>query len=428
MFDYPIMSNPLIAPFSRVMVIVTLGALPNVLIDGIITHIQLDPSSNPRESTLTITGEDIGVMMDIEEKRETHPNQPDPVIVTKIIASYAKFGLIPKVIPPLSMDIPLMIDRIPSQHSTDLSYIIELAHRYGYVFYIEPQAPGINIAYWGPPNFIGIPQKALSVNMDPETNVTSINFQYNALRPTMINGRIQDRITNIILPVKTVFSTRPPLSSKPAWFVNKPNVSTKQFRQSGLNMVQALGRAQAETDMSQDVLVVNGELDSLQYDGILKARKLVGLRGTWIFSRWAILRQKGYSQYQNWRVQTIIHACTRGIWIEYTCDPAMNQDAKLFFGKYRGKVTNNMDLLGQGRICANVPAVFGEKETGWALPSVPYAGNGVGMFFIPPIGANVWIEFEAGCPEFPIWSGCFWGVNEAPKPPLPQVKMIKQTL
>ena len=84
-----------------------------------------------------------------------------------------------------------MIDRIPSQHSTDLSYIIELASRYGYVFYIEPQAPGINIAYWGPPNFVGMPQKALSVNMDPETNVTSINFQYNALAPTMMNGQIQ---------------------------------------------------------------------------------------------------------------------------------------------------------------------------------------------------------------------------------------------
>ncbi len=280
MLDYPIMSNPLIAPFSRVMIIVTIGALPNVLIDGIITHIQLNPGSKPKESTLTITGEDVGVMMDIEEKCETHPNQPDPVIVTKIIASYAKFGLIPKVIPPPSVDIPLMIDRIPSQHSTDLSYIIELASRYGYVFYIEPQAPGINIAYWGPPNFVGMPQKALSVNMDPETNVTSINFQYNALAPTMMNGQIQDRITNMILPVKTVFSTRPPLSSKPAWFVNKPNVKTKQFRQSGLNMVQALGRAQAETDMSQDVLVANGELDSLHYDGILKARKLVGLRGT----------------------------------------------------------------------------------------------------------------------------------------------------
>ncbi len=104
----------------------------------------------------------------------------------------------------------------------------------------------------------------------------------------------------------------------------------------------------------------------------------------------------------------------------------MNQDAKLFFGKYRGKVTNNLDVLGQGRICAKVTAVFGEKETGWALPSVPYAGNGVGMFFIPSIGANVWIEFEAGDPEKPIWSGCFWGVDEAFKPPLPpQVKMIK---
>lgn len=103
----------------------------------------------------------------------------------------------------------------------------------------------------------------------------------------------------------------------------------------------------------------------------------------------------------------------------------MSQDSKPFLGKYRGQVTNNMDPLGQGRICAQVPAVFGDKETGWALPSVPYAGNNVGMYFIPPIGANVWIEFEQGNTDSPIWSGCFWGLNEAPKPPLPQAKIIK---
>jgi Type VI secretion system/phage-baseplate injector OB domain len=97
-----------------------------------------------------------------------------------------------------------------------------------------------------------------------------------------------------------------------------------------------------------------------------------------------------------------------------------------FFGKYRGKVSDNKDPLMQGRIRAKVPAVFGDNETGWALPSAPYGGSGVGIFFIPPVDANVWIEFEEGNSEVPIWSGCFWGIGEAPKiPAIPDIKVIK---
>jgi len=97
---------------------------------------------------------------------------------------------------------------------------------------------------------------------------------------------------------------------------------------------------------------------------------------------------------------------------------------KQFYGKYRGVVTDNRDPLMQGRVRASVPAVFGEEETGWALPCAPYGGNGVGIFFIPPVGANVWIEFEDGNTEIPIWSGCFWGAGEAPAV-TPEVKVIK---
>ena len=75
-----------------------------------------------------------------------------------------------------------------------------------------------------------------------------------------------------------------------------------------------------------------------------------------------------------------------------------------FYGKYRGKVTDNTDPLMQGRIRANVPAVFGEEDTGWALPAAPYGGSGVGFFFVPPVDANVWIEFEGGDPDYPIWT------------------------
>ena len=93
--DYPLINNPLLKPFNRVIIILTFGASPKVLIDGFITHQQLNPSNEPGKSTLTITGEDVSIMMDMEEKSDTHPNQSDVDIVTQIILSYGQYGLIP---------------------------------------------------------------------------------------------------------------------------------------------------------------------------------------------------------------------------------------------------------------------------------------------------------------------------------------------
>jgi hypothetical protein len=79
-----------------------------------------------------------------------------------------------------------------------------------------------------------------------------------------------------------------------------------------------------------------------------------------------------------------------------------------FYGKYRGMVVNNVDPMQQGRIQASVPAVSQVLST-WALPCVPITGRQQGVFIVPQVGANVWIEYEAGDPQFPIWSGGFWG-------------------
>jgi Type VI secretion system/phage-baseplate injector OB domain len=73
-----------------------------------------------------------------------------------------------------------------------------------------------------------------------------------------------------------------------------------------------------------------------------------------------------------------------------------------FYGKFRGRIINNKDPSNLARIRALVPAVFGDQQTPWALPSVPYAGDGVGFYFIPPIGSNAWIEFENGDRRLPI--------------------------
>lgn len=99
-----------------------------------------------------------------------------------------------------------------------------------------------------------------------------------------------------------------------------------------------------------------------------------------------------------------------------------------FLGKYRGKVVDPVDPMMLGRIVALVPAVS-ELPLTWALPSVPYAGPDVGFFAVPPPGANVWIEFENGDPNFPIWSGCFWGEGQVPaEPAVPTTIMLKTTL
>ncbi len=80
------------------------------------------------------------------------------------------------------------------------------------------------------------------------------------------------------------------------------------------------------------------------------------------------------------------------------------------YGKYRGLVLDNIDPLQIGRVLAQVPDVFGELPGSWAMPCVPAAGIQAGCFIVPPIGSQVWIEFEQGNPDYPIWSGGFWGL------------------
>ncbi len=97
-----------------------------------------------------------------------------------------------------------------------------------------------------------------------------------------------------------------------------------------------------------------------------------------------------------------------------------------YYGKYRGKVENNIDPLQLGRVQISCPAILGDGQMSWAMPSSPYAGSGVGFFMIPPVGANVWVEFEGGDPDYPIWGGCFWGTGEVPATPaLAEMKVIK---
>ncbi len=88
-----------------------------------------------------------------------------------------------------------------------------------------------------------------------------------------------------------------------------------------------------------------------------------------------------------------------------------------FYGKYRGIVTDIKDPLMIGRIKATVSDVMGDQESGWAMPCAPFGGEQTGFFVLPKVGAGVWIEFEHGDPDYPIWVGCWWG-SVAEMPPV----------
>lgn len=276
--DYPLLKE--LKQFNRVILIVTFNGKPHVLSDGIITNQQLQPSTQPgTPSTITVTGEDLSVMMDMEEKVVKHPSQNQTAIVTKIIGKYAKYGIIPKVKPPTGDKPPLPTEYIPTQYGTDLEYILELARRNGYVFYISPgPAPLTNSAYWGPPSKLGVPQSALSVNMGWHSNVDSINFQYDALAASEASGELLDRKKNKPQKVKSSKSKRPSLASSNG--LKQSKIRKILLPPQGLNQSQAKAGVQSLSDSSLDkVLTAEGELDAQKYGSLLRSRGLVGLRG-----------------------------------------------------------------------------------------------------------------------------------------------------
>jgi hypothetical protein len=267
-------------PGIRVVIIATVGGIPHVLMDGIITRQEVAPSSEPGQSKLTVTGEDISVLMDVVEMPfMRYPAMPDNVIVMTILARYAFLGVVPVVIPPIFPNVPIPVEEIPTQTGTDLQYIRKLASDHGYVFFIQAgPAPGMNIAYWGPDVAAPIPQPALSVNFDGETNVESLSCSLDGLAKKVVVLFVMDPVTKKIpipVPVPNISILKPPLGARPTlpMKVEFPEGTTK------LNPAQALAKALGILSQSNEAITVSGSLNVLRYGRVLQSRMLVGVRG-----------------------------------------------------------------------------------------------------------------------------------------------------
>jgi len=272
--DYGLLQSGALEPFTRVIVGVLLGVTPEPLIDGIITHHQFAPSGEPGVSTLTVTGKDVSLMLDLEEKNAKYENMPDFLIFTQLIAQYAQYGLVP--VPTPTPDIPIMLFRIPRQHETDLKFIQRLAAKNGFVFYIEPLTFGVNTAYFGVEKRIGIPQPALSMNMGGSSNLKSLHFTYDSLAPISTKGKFIEPISKTSIPIPPLPSLRIPplaLNSATARRIRLLRESANQ------NPASAAATAVGQVTRAPEAVSGEGELETVHYGSILRARKLVGVRG-----------------------------------------------------------------------------------------------------------------------------------------------------
>ena len=264
---------------TRVVIIVTMNGFPRVLMDGIVTRHELTPSNDPGQSTLTVTGEDLSVLMDIIEIKLLYPAMPVAARVALILAKYAVFGIVPVVVPPIGDAPPLPTDQIPTQTGSDREYVTGLARQCGYVFYVEPgPAPLTSIAYFGPDVPVPVPQPALSVNMDWQTNVESLSFSLDGLAKKLIIVTILDPVTGKIpipIPVPNVSILHPPLGAR----LTPP--AKVQFPEDLANLApaEALKRIFGLMLDNADAITGNGSLNTTRYGGILRTRSVVGVRG-----------------------------------------------------------------------------------------------------------------------------------------------------
>lgn len=266
-------------PPLRVMLVVTLNGTPQPLFDGVMTNVQMQAGTNGAPGTVTVTGDDLTKVMDmLDFSGLPFPALPIEARVALLCAKYAPFGLIPLVIPVLFPDIPIPVDKIPSQQGTDLQYIRALADEVGYVFYIEPgPVAGTNIAYFGPEIKIGVPQPPLNVDMDALTNVESLSFSFDPTKGVLPIVFIQNQLTRIPIPIPipNINPLQPPLG-----VLSTPLANIKLMKRTAkMNPMQAISAGLAEAKKSQDSVTAQGSLDVLRYGRPLKARQLVGVRG-----------------------------------------------------------------------------------------------------------------------------------------------------
>jgi hypothetical protein len=265
-------------PLMRVLLIVTINGSAQSIIDGVTTNVEMQPGEGG-VSRLVVKGKDLSALMDIIEiPGLPFPAMPPSARVLLVLAKYLAFGVIPMVIPSILDIPPLPIQQIPQQHGSDLAYVKGLADKAGYVFYLEPgPEPGTSKAYWGPEIRIGAPQPALTMNMDAQSNVEQLSFNFDKEKKKIPIVFFQEGFSKapIGIPIPDISPLNPPLGLVPPL----PPKIQKLENTAHLSAPEALMAGLAYAGQNSDSVFGTGRLDVAKYGRLLKSRQLVGVRG-----------------------------------------------------------------------------------------------------------------------------------------------------
>ncbi|MEV3988543.1 hypothetical protein AB0J57_06510 [Streptomyces sp. NPDC049837] len=265
-------------PRTRVIVTTSIKGTSTVILDGLIVRQEVGVSNVPGQTTLTVTGEDLTLLMDLEERTDRYPNLPPSERVRRIIGRYADYGIRPRVVPEHVHQPPREQLRVEYQTGTDLQYVTDLARANGYTFYLEP-GPGHeeSFAYWGPERRLGRRQHALNVNMDVNSTVDQLTFAYDGTAREEPQARWQDPRTrdSRLLPQPDINPLRPPLGKRPTPALKRKTLSGTAKRAPEQAQAELLARAAT----SADAVSGSGSLDVNRHGYVLQPRELVGVRG-----------------------------------------------------------------------------------------------------------------------------------------------------
>ncbi|AEM85035.1 hypothetical protein [Streptomyces violaceusniger] len=265
-------------PRTRVVVTAAVKGTPIVLLDGLIVRHEVGASNQPGQTTLTVTGEDLTLLMDLEERTDRYPNLPPFKRVTRILSKYTDYGIEADVIEEKILQPPNAQRHVDYQTGTDLQYVTDLAQANGYVFYLIPgPVPGVSAAYWGPEKRIGTPQHALTVNMDVNSTVDQLTFAYDGTAREEPQARVQDPATrtSTLLAQPDISPLRPPLGKRATPALKRKTLSGTAKKDRAQAQAEALARAAT----SADAISGSGSLDVNRHGYILQPRQLVGVRG-----------------------------------------------------------------------------------------------------------------------------------------------------
>jgi hypothetical protein len=272
-------------PLNRVILAVTVDGTPDVIMDGLITRVDMAPSSEPGRSTLTITGDDLSAAMDLTNLAGLipYPAMPTEAIVALILAKYLLFGVVPMIIPSPFVDVPNPISKWETHLGTDLAYLRQCASRTGYVFYVEPgPAIGMSVAYWGPEIRYGEVQPALTINSDASSNVDALSFSFDGTQRTiqvvLVTPELAPVPIPVPIPIPDVGVLRPILAQRPAIPLKFEKLDP-DFGVTKVSIPRAIAVGVARSSQTADAVTGSGTLDVTRYGRVLKPRKLVGVRG-----------------------------------------------------------------------------------------------------------------------------------------------------